>query len=490
MVITRCNENALLIYRSSQKVNHKSFPKNAQKTKKHKIDLTEKRWRFCLSAKEYALKSALKNSAEDDVRAYRDEQSKGCSECYFSRESDRTEKISKSIRDLFSQTSDFAGTTTAQTMVLVIGIESGKLIERILKDTNRNHNVKVIACDLSEKQIVRAMELVPDSAAKGNERGCKFVALESLDFKEIKPYFGPFDVIIFNDTFEDFVNNNNDDTDNSRKDFVARVCNLLKQRTDGKCSRIVISSRERKEGLDEFKRLTKMEIRAMFDLTTPLVFNDEEVAEYKGKSLKSILLDDSSKTMTTKDAEENDNDDDNELDSLQTLYLAKNYKLEKPIIMRAKVVRGFGRGSAQMGLPTANLDPEEVAKNGNFSVENVPLGVYFGYCRLLNTTTTDDEEEEEEEKKIAVLNVGRRPTFVDKKDYENDVTIEVHCVELIGDKLAFDLGRRQFYGETMEVECVGFVRPEMKFQAIDELVTRIKTDVGLSKNSLSRMKYV
>ena len=55
------------------------------------------------------------------------------------------------------------------------------------------------------------------------------------------------------------------------------------------------------------------------------------------------------------------------------------------------------------------------------------------------------------------------------------------------DGLAFENGKKQFYGETMSVECLGFVRPEMKFNGLDELVTRIKTDVGLSKNSLMKM---
>ena len=67
------------------------------------------------------------------------------------------------------------------------------------------------------------------------------------------------------------------------------------------------------------------------------------------------------------------------------------------------------------------------------------------------------------------------------KNYEKDVTVEVHCVEKNEDGLAFENGKKQFYGETMSVECLGFVRPEMKFNGLDELVTRIKTDVGLSK---------
>ena len=54
----------------------------------------------------------------------------------------------------------------------------------------------------------------------------------------------------------------------------------------------------------------------------------------------------------------------------------------------------------------------------------------------------------------------------------------MHCVEKNEDGLAFENGKKQFYGETMSVECLGFVRPEMKFNGLDELVTRIKTDVG------------
>jgi riboflavin kinase len=235
--------------------------------------------------------------------------------------------------------------------------------------------------------------------------------------------------------------------------------------------------------------MTREELNALVK-GFPLAWTEEEAK--RGKALD--LSDGGSKNSSGSDrssgsAENDDDNDDDDLDATRVLYLTQNYKLEKPLLMRAKVVRGFGRGSAEMGLPTANLDPAEVSLNwqkemndDTIDVENIPLGVYFGYCRL--------EGDDDSDKKIAVLNVGRRPSFVDKKDYENDVTVEVHCVEKNEDGLAFENGKKQFYGETMSVECLGFVRPEMKFNGLDELITRIKTDVGLSKNSLTKMTGV
>ena len=258
-------------------------------------------------------------------------------------------------------------------------------------------------------------------------------------------------------------------------------------------SRIVISSRETREGDESYARLKREELEALVK-GLPLAWTEEEAKRGKALDLSSDSNIDNRSSSSNSNSNSNNNNsignnnvqnDDNDLDATRVLYLTENYKLAKPLHMRAKVVRGFGRGSAEMGLPTANLDPAEISLNwqkelndDTVDVKNIPLGVYFGYCQL---------EGDESGKKIAVLNVGRRPSFVDKKNYENDVTVEVHCVEKNEDGLAFENGKKQFYGETMSVECLGFVRPEMKFNGLDELVTRIKTDVGLSKNSLMKM---
>lgn len=45
-----------------------------------------------------------------------------------------------------------------------------------------------------------------------------------------------------------------------------------------------------------------------------------------------------------------------------------------PLLLGGPVVSGFGRGSRQMGVPTANIDP--VPLQGTLA--DMPLGVYFG----------------------------------------------------------------------------------------------------------------
>ncbi|CAL6317926.1 unnamed protein product [Bathycoccus prasinos] len=445
----------------------------------------------------------IKNNDDDDfddgndfyVKALRDEASRGCSECYFPREKDRAENVFNACFPAFIRSKPF-GTA------LLVGAETGEVVERFVSSFTEfeGEGAKLATVvDVSEKQLDRAMEKIPDVGISGNEKGAKYFQLSEMSLEEVKPYFGPFDAIVFNDTFEQF-------PEKKRKETLARAANLLKQTTSSSSSsssgrdeggvneatsRIVISSRETREGDESYARLKREELEALVK-GLPLAWTEEEAKTGKALDLSSDSNIDNRSSSSNSNSNNNNSignnnvqNDDNDLDATRVLYLTENYKLAKPLHMRAKVVRGFGRGSAEMGLPTANLDPAEISLNwqkelndDTVDVKNIPLGVYFGYCQL---------EGDESGKKIAVLNVGRRPSFVDKKNYENDVTVEVHCVEKNEDGLAFENGKKQFYGETMSVECLGFVRPEMKFNGLDELVTRIKTDVGLSKNSLMKM---
>ena len=46
--------------------------------------------------------------------------------------------------------------------------------------------------------------------------------------------------------------------------------------------------------------------------------------------------------------------------------------------LRGSVVRGFGRGSKELGIPTANLDAERLGA----VLESLPAGVYFGWASV------------------------------------------------------------------------------------------------------------
>ena len=463
------------------------FPPVRRKSLRRKSRLEETSWRRRANNDDDD-----DDDKNDDVKALRDEASRGCSACYFPREKDRAENVFNACFPAFIRSKPF-GTA------LLIGAETGEVVERFVSSFTEfeGEGAKLATVvDVAEKQLDRAMEKVPDVGISGNEKGAKYFQLSEMSLEEVKPYFGPFDAIVFNDTFEQF-------PEKKRKETLARAANLLKQTTSSSSSesdeggvneatsRIVISSRETREGDESYARLKREELEALVK-GLPLAWTEEEAKRGKALDLSSDSNIDNRSSSSNSNSNNNNSignnnvqNDDNDLDATRVLYLTENYKLAKPLHMRAKVVRGFGRGSAEMGLPTANLDPAEISLNwqkelndDTVDVKNIPLGVYFGYCQL---------EGDDSGKKIAVLNVGRRPSFVDKKNYENDVTVEVHCVEKNEDGLAFENGKKQFYGETMSVECLGFVRPEMKFNGLDELVTRIKTDVGLSKNSLMKM---
>jgi FAD synthase len=62
-----------------------------------------------------------------------------------------------------------------------------------------------------------------------------------------------------------------------------------------------------------------------------------------------------------------------------------------PLRMTSVVVKGYGRGSKQLGIPTANLD-RVVGKFGISnsttmqqqlsSFDDLPTGIYWGFCRI------------------------------------------------------------------------------------------------------------
>lgn len=50
-----------------------------------------------------------------------------------------------------------------------------------------------------------------------------------------------------------------------------------------------------------------------------------------------------------------------------------------PIRMISTVVKGFGRGSSELGIPTANL-AREGGTFGDTSFEDLPTGTYYKAC--------------------------------------------------------------------------------------------------------------
>jgi riboflavin kinase len=72
-----------------------------------------------------------------------------------------------------------------------------------------------------------------------------------------------------------------------------------------------------------------------------------------------------------------------------------------PSSMQGPVVEGFGRGSKQMGVPTANLLPTKVES----MLRGFPKGVYFGWAQLQRPGEMDVVP--------MVMNYGQRPSMKD-----------------------------------------------------------------------------
>jgi riboflavin kinase/FMN adenylyltransferase len=124
-----------------------------------------------------------------------------------------------------------------------------------------------------------------------------------------------------------------------------------------------------------------------------------------------------------------------------------NRLLCRPYSIRAEVINGQHLGRT-LGFPTVNQ---------LFPKNSTPLknGVYVTRVRIGRGV------------KRAITNVGVRPT-VDG----STLCAETNIFDFDGD----------LYGKLLRVEFLDFIRPEQKFNSIDELRARVLADIELAKS--------
>ncbi|GAX19929.1 riboflavin kinase [Fistulifera solaris] len=138
-----------------------------------------------------------------------------------------------------------------------------------------------------------------------------------------------------------------------------------------------------------------------------------------------------------------------------------------PIRMTSRVVRGYGRGSKELGIPTANLDTEQLKLSKDVTLEEFPTGIYWGVSRIADQSVY-----------TAAVSVGYNPT------YGNDTkTIEPHLIAPEHDprRHASSTGEtllKDFYDQTCRLSLVGYMRPELPFEGLDKLIEAIKGDIA------------
>lgn len=130
--------------------------------------------------------------------------------------------------------------------------------------------------------------------------------------------------------------------------------------------------------------------------------------------------------------------------------------LGRPYRLIGRVVGGKQLGRT-IGFPTANL---EVPEN--------KLLPRFGVYRVLATI-------EGGETLAGVMNIGNRPTVAGKT-----VTVEVHLLDWSG----------QLVDRFLDVRVLQFLRPEQKFNSLDELKTQISIDCQRARKFMSEEREI
>ncbi|KAL9603810.1 MAG: hypothetical protein Q9219_000919 [cf. Caloplaca sp. 3 TL-2023] len=153
-----------------------------------------------------------------------------------------------------------------------------------------------------------------------------------------------------------------------------------------------------------------------------------------------------------------------------------------PISLSGPIIRGFGRGSRELGIPTANIPLAGLSVGGHKELES---GVYFGWAGV----DVDEEGRRRSGKSKRegegegrgggvwpmVMSIGWNPF------YKNSVrSVEVHILHHFP---------RDFYGARMNLLILGFIRPEYDYVDKDSLVEDIRTDIQVARKSLEREAY-
>jgi riboflavin kinase / FMN adenylyltransferase len=122
--------------------------------------------------------------------------------------------------------------------------------------------------------------------------------------------------------------------------------------------------------------------------------------------------------------------------------------LGRPYTMTGRVVRGEQLGR-KLGYPTANI---------RFPHRRLPVaGIFAVRIRIRGRA---------EAPLAGVASIGTRPTVGGTEPW-----LEVHVFDFVGD----------LYGREIAVECVQFLRPEMKFGSLDAMVAQIHQDAAQAR---------
>jgi len=126
-----------------------------------------------------------------------------------------------------------------------------------------------------------------------------------------------------------------------------------------------------------------------------------------------------------------------------------------PFQLKGMVVKGFGRGSKDLGIPTANF-PESVVES---IPDDISTGVYYGWAQVDQGPVHK-----------MVMSIGWNPFYSNQKK-----SAETHILH------KFD---RDFYNSTLSVIITGYWREEKNYDSLEALIDDINNDIKVAKQML------
>ncbi|KAI5306831.1 hypothetical protein KEM55_008490 [Ascosphaera atra] len=167
-----------------------------------------------------------------------------------------------------------------------------------------------------------------------------------------------------------------------------------------------------------------------------------------------------------------------------------------PIKLAGPVIKGFGRGSSELGVPTANIPPE-----GLEAYPDLETGVYYGLASLDPKKFNYHDNGCDQKAFPCVLSIGYNPF------YKNTVrSIVLTCASRFPHLKEIHLMRPfnadqpsepcenffalpLFYSTPLNLLVLGYIRPEYDYVSREALIEDIRVDCEVAVRSLKRPAY-
>ena len=137
-------------------------------------------------------------------------------------------------------------------------------------------------------------------------------------------------------------------------------------------------------------------------------------------------------------------------------------QLVGPFRLEGEVIKGFGRGSRELGIPTANFNEQVVSSLPS----DLETGIYFAWTQL--------ENDGDGMIRKAVVSIGWNPYYDNSKK-----SVETHVMH------GYD---NQFYGKWLKVLICGYIRPEKNYDSLrkSSFLFPLQTKIRIFVNHIYR----